>query len=77
MFFFPAHRLPLRMATSAVVPFDDSFILVGGSMALGSKNESIFKYEVETEGWTRLPGTLTLPSGEMAAMMVEESHFNC
>ncbi len=67
----------MREAGSAVVPFDDSFIIVGGEMGGGNKNESIYKYELETENWTKLPGALSLPANEMAAMMVDESHFNC
>ncbi len=67
----------MRMAGSAVVPFDDTFILAGGALGSGAKNESIFKYELETEEWTRLPGVLSLPTSEMATMMVTESHFEC
>ncbi len=68
------------MAGSAVVPFEDSFVLVGGAVSHDLDtpvNGTIFKYDLATEGWTRLPGVLSLPASNVAAMMVDESHFNC
>ena len=58
----------------ASVPFNGSFIFVGGEAGLEA-SKSIYAYEPESEGWTKLPGELGVPKKDAVAMFVRRESF--
>ena len=63
------------MSSGAVVPHEDSFLIVGGENGSGDRLDTIYKYEVATDSWTLLQATLPNPTSNLKATSVEMSIF--
>ena len=62
------------MTTGAVVPYGNTFLVVGGHDGSDSL-DSIYYYEVDTESWSELDATLSSPSNQLEATEVDISIF--
>lgn len=70
-----ANPLPQPMGNAAVVPFGDSFLLVGGDTISGSpdhpKLSTIYRYNSKDDSWTLIEAALSEPKYNVTAMLVE------
>ncbi len=66
--------MPEELGFSAAVQYQDSFVVVGGNQGLNFTS-SIFKYEVVSHEWTRMPGQLAQAKSSVAATLVPRSAF--
>ena len=69
-----SNALPKTMTTGAVVPYGNTFLVVGGHDGSDSL-DSIYYYEVDTESWSELDATLSSPSNQLEATEVDISIF--
>ena len=64
----------VRHAT--VVPFGDSFLLVGGYTPDGSELSTIYRYEPDEDRWTLLDGRMKEGKENVIAMMIDVNMIN-
>ena len=69
-----SNALPTAMTTGAVVPFGDTFLIVGGHDG-SSSLDTIYYYEVDTESWSELDATLSSASSQLEATVVDINNF--
>ena len=69
----PAHPLLQNIYGAFTVPYQDSFIIVGGGSDTTSTGflDTIYKYEVDTDSWVLLDQKLTRPLVWSMAIMVD------
>ena len=73
----PKQSLPIPIYIGASVPYQDSFLIVGGHIAgEGSDLDTIYYYNPSTDNWD-LIGTMTVGRREFAAFLVPDSFANC
>ena len=66
--------LPEALYAGASIPYEDSFLAVGGTLSNPSvESDKIYKYEPDTESWTTLPKTLDVGRGFAVAMLVPDA----
>ena len=53
-----------------MVPFEDSFLIVGGRRGTGEPINNIYKYQVEDGSWKVLEAKLPRKASQLTAMMV-------
>lgn len=56
-------------------PFEESFLLTGGYGEV-TYTDTIYKFDVASEGWILMEERLPTPRNVHVAMMVESSNFN-
>ena len=62
------------MTTGAVVPHDDTFLIVGGHN--GKEHlDTIYYYEVDSESWVELHSTLPRPTASLRAIKADINIF--
>ena len=69
-----ANRLPKPILGAAVVPYDNSFLLVGG-FSDGLYSADIHKYNAVDDEWIKLEAELKTPRYNHVALLVEQSLF--
>lgn len=74
-FFLAAKPLPHPIAYAAVVPFGDSFLLVGGWTKGCLSLSTIYYYNIDEEDWTPLDSILNERKCNVVAMMVDRKMF--
>ena len=72
--------LPKRISEAAVVPYEDSFLLVGGTNNLGPPNSDryfgdVYRYDRAKDEWARLTSELKTPRSDHVALLVPQSLF--
>ena len=72
----PKQRLPKEISTAASVPYQDSFLIVGGD-TFGSRYDTIYYYNPGTDQWDLLNQTMIYERSIFAAFMVPDSYANC
>ena len=60
--------------TGAVVPYGDTFLIVGGNDGTGPM-DTIYYYEVDTESWSELDATLSSATSQLEATSVDINDF--
>ena len=75
--FPPGNPLPLPLADATVVPFDETFLLVGGFLSddRPSYSDSIYKYEKQDDSWTLLDTKIPFRVSNPIALMVDIDIF--
>ena len=71
-----ANRLPRPISEAAVVPYKDSFLLVGG----GNRDDGLFfkdiyQYDIENDAWIEVEGKMKTARSDPIALPVQESLF--
>ena len=71
-----ANRLPKPISEAAVVPYKDSFFLVGG----GNRDDGLFfkdiyQYDVDNDAWIEVEGKLKTARSDPIALPVQKSLF--
>ena len=77
-FWREANNLPIPITEAALVPYRDSFLLVGGSMndtPGGPRLSDIYRYNAAEDEWIKLAGALKTPRSLHAAFLVSQSLF--
>ena len=72
---FSGTSLPFAMYGGAVVPYMNSFIIVGGKDWNDGDQidyDTIIKYNIEDQSWKMLPKRLIQPRHDLSAMMISE-----
>ena len=72
------NSLPLPLQDTSVVPYGESFLLVGGCHAgdnLREVTDTIYKYEVLSESWTLLDTRIPYKVVSPIALMVDLDIF--
>ena len=69
-----ANRLPKPIRGAAVVPYDNSFLLVGG-FSDGLYSADIHMYNAVDDEWIKLEAELKTPRYNHVALLVEQSLF--
>ena len=74
-----SHSLPYPIAGAAVVPFGDTFLIVGGAPdgSLETSHASILEFEPDSETWIEREETLALARRDMFAVMIEDNDDYC
>ena len=67
--------MPKTIYGATVVPYLQSFILVGGYTYMEGYLDSVLFYEVDSDSWTKLDVTLPRKAHTVSAMMVDRSIF--
>ena len=72
-----ANPLPQNIYGATTVPFQDSFLIVGGGSDTPSYGflDTIYKYEADADSWTLLHQSLTRPLIWTGALMVDVEIF--
>ena len=68
-------KLPKTIYGATVVPYLQSFIMVGGYTYREGYLDSVYFYEVDSDSWTQLAVTLPRKAHTVSAMMVDRSIF--
>ena len=71
--------LPTRLCLGIVVPYEDSFLIVGGDQQLGTERytDEILQFIPDTESWLLRDERLSIGRYEHYAALVDGSDFNC
>ena len=69
---FPGNALPEPIYDATVVPYEDSFLLVGNGNGLSDR---IYRYENLGDSWTLLETRLQKPVADPVALMVDADIF--
>ena len=70
-----ANPLPEILYEAKATPFEESFLLTGGYGDV-TYTDTIYKFDVASEGWILMEARLPTPRNDHVAMMVESSKFN-
>ena len=71
-----ANRLPKPISEAAVVPYDNSFFLVGGgNRDDGLFFEGIYQYNADNDEWIEMEAKLKTPRSDHVALLVQQSIF--
>ena len=60
---------------ATAVPFQDSFLIVGGVVSGGSLSDLIYRYDVGTDSWELADARLPAAASGVAATMVNSYIF--
>ena len=71
-----AASLPYAVNQGATVPYEGTFLIVGGS-SNGPYLSSILQFNLETETWSERPEKLNDPRARHTAVMVSEDAVQC
>ena len=64
-------NLPVPLANAAVVPFEDTFLVIGGYMGKGTFSDKVYHYNRQDAKWTEMPELkLSEPKESVTAMWV-------
>ncbi len=66
--------LPQQIGECASVPYENSFVLIGGIGSSGHL-DTVYEYEAETKSWKVHPKRLSRPKREMGAVGVRKEIF--
>ena len=69
--------LPSIRESSASVPYENSFLMVGGFMSGGILFEDILQYDADAESWITRPEKLDFGRDRAVAMMVPDEMVEC
>ena len=70
----PKASLPVDFFYSSSVPYQDSFLIVGGrSYSFGDDLDTIFKYNADLDQWDQFQQTLRYARYDFAAFLVPDS----
>ncbi len=72
--FLPGHSFPEKLSSQRSLPYGDSFLLIGGEHAR-VRSKAIYKYNPETEDWTKMKAELSRGLTGMAVMFVRKDSF--
>ena len=72
----PRPSLPVDIYWGASVPFQDSFLIVGGLSETEGTLDTIYYYNPITDQWDLLR-TMNCKRDQMAAFLVPDSYSNC
>ena len=83
MYKIAANRLPIPYGNgigySAVVAYENSFLLVGGYNGLfdgvGGEMADVYQYRAEEDGWVRMEGELKTARSNHVALLVSRALF--
>ena len=71
-----ANSLPKTIFAPAAVPYQNSFLLVGGYIESESQHPGdIYQYNAEEDEWVELESKLKTPRREHVALLVKQSLF--
>ena len=70
-----ANLLPKTIGEAAVVPYDDSFLIVGGYNANDGYIQDIYQYDAANDEWIELEAKLKTPRSHHVALLVKPSLF--
>ncbi len=75
----PKQSLPHDLRLAESVPFQDSFLIVGGDMDYntGDSLDTIYYYNPAEDSWDLMDQKLSVPGGPSAAFMVPDSFAGC
>ena len=75
--FYEENKLPEKITDGIVVPYCDSFLLVGGYISGGLSIEHVYEYVPDTEEWLKLAGTAGDFAGRyaVAAAFIDRAAF--
>ena len=68
------NTLPATVTTGALVPHDDSFLIIGGHDGR-ERVDTIYYYEVDSELWLELDATLPRPTASLRAVKADINIF--
>ena len=68
----------MRLAYAAVVPFEETFLIIGGTKGgpRGPFSSKVYKYTTAEGDWQEMPFKLSEGKFELTAMMVPSSLFD-
>jgi hypothetical protein len=69
----PACSLPFQIIGVTVIPFGDSFMLVGGYNGI-TRMDTVFLYDVDNDAW-HMVAKLRHPKSIVIAMIVDNKMF--
>lgn len=74
---FSANPLPRTIAFATVVPFGDSFLLVGGQEDAYSETylSTVYLYNPDKDSWTLLSAKMSEAKRNVIAMMADRNVF--
>ncbi len=75
----PKAGMPKEIYLGASVPYQDSFLIVGGYNKFSQDDylSSIYYYDPINDEWDRLMERLTYKRREFAAFLIPDSYANC
>ena len=68
-------EFPSELGQGRSVPFGDTFLVVGGLSS--SYHDTIYKYNIETEGWDLMPQRLKDTRDQLTAFFVPDDYITC
>ena len=69
-----ANRLPRPIQGAAAVPYEESFLLVGG-FTDDLESADILKYDAAEDEWIKMEAELKTPRYDHVALLVDQSLF--
>jgi N-acetylneuraminic acid mutarotase len=76
MLIFSANPLPQPIYWATVVPFGNSFLLVGGMTTDDTRLSTIYHYDPHEDCWTLLDAKLKEGKTNVIALMVDRKLFS-
>ena len=70
-----ANLLPKPIGEASVVPYDDSFFLVGGYNGNDGYIGEIYRYSAASDEWIELKAKLKTPRSHHVSLLVQQSLF--
>ena len=70
-----ANLLPKPIGEAAIVPYQTSFLLVGGYNSNDGYIEDIYQYDAAIDEWIELEAKLKTPRSHHVALLVQPSLF--
>ena len=74
-FFLPANYLPKPIGEAAIVPYNETFLLVGGYNSNDGYIQDIYQYDAANDEWIVLEAKLKTPRSHHVALLVQQSLF--
>ena len=69
--------LPAPVSFANSVPFNGTFLLVGGQDVDNAAYKSILEYDVENEAWLTRPETLSRPKHDATVVLIDSETVTC
>ena len=70
----PVNNLPKRINRATAVPYQNSFLLVGG-LVDGGRSGDIYHYNAEDDQWLEMESKLKTPRFSHVALLLRQSLF--
>ena len=74
-FCIAANPLPKPISEAAIVPFGNSFLLIGGLTYNDDYLKDIYQYNPIIDEWIKLESELQMPRSDHVALLVPQSLF--